>query len=108
MHEAGLAAEIAATAVEQGLTGRRLRLLVSGGHHGRPEDFDSALLAHIAGAGVPLNLEIVHVPVRMICSVCGNTFEAPADDVACPICDGPPLPATAGWVELEVVAGEPS
>ncbi|MGD9933216.1 MAG: hydrogenase/urease maturation nickel metallochaperone HypA [Dehalococcoidia bacterium] len=108
MHEAGLAAAIAATVAEQGLAGRQLRLLVSGGHHARPEEFDAALLAHLGGAGMALDLQIVHMPMELACSVCAAGYTADTGDVECPGCGGAPLPAREESVELEVVDGKVS
>ncbi len=109
MHEAGIAAAVAAEVRERGLDPDRLRLVVSGGH-GDEVAFDAALRAHLEAAAPGLRLErvaIVHAPVPRLCASCATAFEAPLSTDPCPACGGPglaiPRPET---VELESTDGE--
>jgi Zn finger protein HypA/HybF involved in hydrogenase expression len=109
MHEAGLAAAVAAALRQQGVTtlaGARVRLLVSGGH-AEPADFDDSFRFHLVTAAPELgaaDVEIVHLPVERVCIGCGDPFAAVSADDPCPRCGGSSLPVpTPERVEIELV-----
>lgn len=109
MHEAGLAAAVAAALRREGiaaLAGARVRLLVSGGH-AEPADFDESFRFHLAAAAPDLEMtevEIVHLPVERVCVGCGVPFEAVSADAPCPRCGGSGLPLpTPERLEIELV-----
>ncbi|HYM84062.1 MAG TPA: hydrogenase/urease maturation nickel metallochaperone HypA [Candidatus Dormibacteraeota bacterium] len=94
MHEAGLAAAVATAIRDEGLVGRRVRIVVTGGHD-EPSAFDEALRFHLSGALPEVDaasLWIVHEPSEHWCSACGRRFEALWGE-ACPACGGTALPA---------------
>jgi Zn finger protein HypA/HybF involved in hydrogenase expression len=109
MHEAGLAAAVAAALRREGvaaLAGARVRLLVSGGHS-EPADFDESFRFHLATSAPEFanaELEIVHLPVDRLCVGCGGSFAAVAEDDPCPACGGAGLPLPVPErVEIELV-----
>lgn len=91
MHEAGIAAAVAAEIRARGLDPARVRLVVSGGH-GDEAAFDAALRTHLAGIAPDLVLDglaIEHVPVTRICGRCAAPFQAALAADPCPVCGGP-------------------
>jgi Zn finger protein HypA/HybF involved in hydrogenase expression len=105
MHEAGIAASIAAALREYGSSWRQGRILVRGGH---PDSaaFDQALWLHLQAEGAPSELKrltIVHLPVDLRCSRCNAAYVASDQTASCPTCGGAPLPASFDeMVELEL------
>ena len=90
MHEAALATAVAATIRERGLTGKAVRLVVSGGHTAA-EAFDAALRLHLAAADPALDhdaISIVHMPEERPCLACGDSFTAVGLSATCPSCGG--------------------
>lgn len=91
MHEAGIAAAVAAEIMGRGLDPAHVRLVVSGGH-GDDAAFDSALRTHLAGVAPHLALDclaIEHAPGTRICGRCAAPFEAALAADPCPVCGGP-------------------
>jgi Zn finger protein HypA/HybF involved in hydrogenase expression len=104
MHEAGLAAAVAAEIRERRLDARLVRLLVHGGH-GATAAFDAALRIHLAlllpEADVD-SMTIVHLPTPRLCVQCTGLFEAIEADAPCPRCHGASMSvAMPEWIDLE-------
>jgi hypothetical protein len=93
MHEARLAAAIAAAIRDAGLAGLPVRVLVSGGHD-EPSAFDEALRFHLSSAlpeTDPALVAIIHEPTQQWCPACGRAFRA-VRGRPCPGCGGAGLP----------------
>ena len=90
MHEAALAAAVAAAIHARGLAGRPVRLIVSGGHSD-VEAFDAALRLHLAASYPELDTDamtIVHQAEDRTCFTCGRPFPAVGSIADCPHCGG--------------------
>ncbi len=109
MHEAGLAAAVAAALAEHDLDGARIRLLVTGGH-GDERAEDAALRTHLSIAAPAVNwaaIEIVHLPSDRVCAACSTGFRASRSDEPCPACGGSALPVpTPEAIEIELEHGD--
>jgi|GEM_PF-1268107 len=108
MHELGLARAIAGAIRENGWQRTPLEVRVTGSH-AAPDDFDRALLAHLAADGDdidPTLITVTHGARTLLCSRCAVPFGAAGDDDRCPSCGGAPLPAAEGeTVEIIVLDG---
>lgn len=107
MHEAGLAARIAAEVRgRDAIDGAVVRVSVRGGHH-EPAPVEHALRLHLLAALPGLDagrLQVVFEPSTRVCSCCSSTFLAPAGNANCPTCGGPALPDFAAEsVAVEVI-----
>lgn len=112
MHEAGIVADIVAEIRSAGAAhgdGCRIRLRVHGGA-GEPDQFDAALLLHVAIAAPDLDpgrIDIVHEPTVRLCTGCGLPFMATDPHAGCPACGGPGLPTLVEeHVDVELTAVE--
>ena len=103
MHEAALALAVAKQMTERGLLGRRVTLMVSGGHSDVGA-FDAALLLHLAASEPRLDtdaVEIVHLAEGRLCLSCGQSFVAVGQLADCPYCGGVgPLRARPEKIEI--------
>lgn len=109
MHEAGLAVAVADALRREGVeavAGRRVRVVVSGGHT-EPDDFDGSFRLHLAAAAPEFDaaaFEIVHLPVDRVCVGCGGGFASIVTEDPCPRCGGSGLPIPSPErVEIEIL-----
>jgi Zn finger protein HypA/HybF involved in hydrogenase expression len=104
MHEAGIAAAIAAAIRERDVDPAVVRVVITGAHH-EPAVFDPAVRLHLSMIAPELDADaipFVHRPAERPCLGCGMPFVAVGPDVPCPACGGPGLPSPdPERVELE-------
>ena len=99
MHELGLCEDIVA-AVEQRAAGRavaRVRVRVGGLHHVHPDAFEQSFaMAAAGGVADGARAELVLLPVRASCRVCGADAEADELIAVCPTCGSFDVELTGG------------
>ncbi|MEX1173311.1 MAG: hypothetical protein WEG56_11955 [Chloroflexota bacterium] len=104
MHEAGIAAALAAAIRERDVDVSAVRVVVTGAHHS-PAVFDPAVRLHLSMIAPEIDVEaidFVHRPVERPCIGCWTLFAAVGPDAPCPACGGPGLPSPdPERVELE-------
>lgn len=99
MHELGLCSSIV-NAIERRAGDRsvvHVRVHVGRLHHVHPDAFDQSFaMAAMGTVAEDAAADLVLLPVRARCQVCGNDWEGEEMPLACPSCDSVAIELTGG------------